>query len=281
MLVPGGHAGKVGLREHRLADATRADQRDQSMIAECAIEDTQVAVAADEATCVEARFRYGTCHRWCRFARRRNRQYARCGCSGPVDAFDARREAIAAARNRRDQLAAEHLAQGTDLRLQVVLLDDHIGPDEIHQLVFGNEAAGALDQRDQHVECARAERCGRAIDQQSPLVGLQLETTETQSRVRQLHNARYTRWCNRSLAGRITTRYGNAAARPSAEGRGAPKIARRLARLRSGEPAAHRCPRCRACCVGAAPAPCAVNRSRPRSAAAPARACTRRRRIRA
>ena len=50
------------------------------------------------------------------------------------------REAIAAAGDRRDRLRAEQLAQRADLHLQVVLLDHHVRPDQVEQLVLGHQA---------------------------------------------------------------------------------------------------------------------------------------------
>jgi hypothetical protein len=52
---------------------------------------------------------------------------------------------------------AEDLAQRRDLRRKVVLLDDQSGPDDIEELVLGDDSLAPVDQRDQDVEGSRAE----------------------------------------------------------------------------------------------------------------------------
>jgi hypothetical protein len=93
--------------------------------------------------------------------------------------FDRGREPVPAPRDGRDRLRPEHLAQGRDLHLQVVLLHDHVGPDEIDELGLPDDAVATLDQCQQQVERAGAERRGDAVDQHLPLAGADLEAAET------------------------------------------------------------------------------------------------------
>ena len=92
------------------------------------------------------------------------------------------REAIAAARDRRDRLRPEHLAQREHLHLQVVVLDDAAGPDEIEQLGARHRALAPLDQREQQIERASAELGRLAVDEQLPLGRQQREPVEAQRR---------------------------------------------------------------------------------------------------
>ena len=95
-------------------------------------------------------------------------------------AFDARREAVAAAGHGADQIATEHLAQGVHLHRDVALLDHEARPDTIEQLVLADQLAGPLGQDHQQVEGPCAERRRPAIDQQPSLDALQLEAAEAQ-----------------------------------------------------------------------------------------------------
>jgi hypothetical protein len=65
------------------------------------------------------------------------------------------------------------------LNLQVVLFDHKAGPDQIEQLVLGHQLAGALDQRQEHVESAGTKRRGAAVHQQPALIRLQLKRAKT------------------------------------------------------------------------------------------------------
>jgi hypothetical protein len=47
------------------------------------------------------------------------------------------------------------------------------------QLVLGHQLTGALDQRQQHVDCPMAELHGVAVVQQPALIGLQLKAAKT------------------------------------------------------------------------------------------------------
>jgi hypothetical protein len=89
------------------------------------------------------------------------------------------REPVAAAGARRDRAGAERLAQRGDLHLQVVLLDDDVGPHLGDQVVLGDELAGARDQRAQHVERAAAQRDGPSVRAEKlALRGAEVEVAE-------------------------------------------------------------------------------------------------------
>ncbi len=75
-------------------------------------------------------------------------------------------------------MRAQDLAQRRDLHLEVVLLDDQARPDAIEELVLGDDAVAAVDQREQHVEGAGAEHGGAAVDQQLPFGGPDLHRTK-------------------------------------------------------------------------------------------------------
>ena len=73
----------------------------------------------------------------------------------------------------------EDFSQRRYLNLQIVLFDDDLGPDAREQLVFGDKLAGALDQRQQHIECAGTGGHRLAIGQQAPLARLDNKAPET------------------------------------------------------------------------------------------------------
>src|SRR5262249_31947233 len=70
--------------------------------------------------------------------------------------------------------------QRRDLHEQGRFLDHDSGPHAIEQFVLGEERSGAIDQRDQQVERAGAQRDGRAVLEQASRVGLQLEGAEAE-----------------------------------------------------------------------------------------------------
>jgi hypothetical protein len=70
---------------------------------------------------------------------------------------NGQREAITATRNGADRIGTERLAQRGDLHLEVVLLDDQLGPHAVHQLGLRDGAVVVLHERDQGVERARTE----------------------------------------------------------------------------------------------------------------------------
>ena len=84
-------------------------------------------------------------------------------------------EAVAAPRYGGDGVGAEHLAQRRDLHREVVLLHHHAGPDPRQQLVLADHAIALLDQREQQVERAPAQRDRLAIGQQAALGRSQLQ----------------------------------------------------------------------------------------------------------
>ena len=74
-------------------------------------------------------------------------------------------EPVAAARNGGEGLRAEELSQCRYLHLEVVLLDDDSGPDELEQLVLGDDPVAALDERQQQIEGAGADGRGLPADE--------------------------------------------------------------------------------------------------------------------
>ena len=58
------------------------------------------------------------------------------------------------------------------------LLDHQAGPDHVEQLGLGDQALAPFDERQQHIESARAERDGLAVGEQTALDGQQLEAAE-------------------------------------------------------------------------------------------------------
>lgn len=69
------------------------------------------------------------------------------------------KELVAASRDRADQVAvrAQDGPQRRDVGLQVVFLDDPVGPYARHDRVFGDHRPARLDQCHQDIECADAE----------------------------------------------------------------------------------------------------------------------------
>ena len=148
-----------------LAHAAGAKQRDEPLRAQHRVELGAVGVAADE-----RRWRSRDCvdgvvtlpaRGGIDLDGRRPSGLLRCGmrrravrrCGG----VDGRREAVAASGHRGDGQRPEQLAQRQHVHLQVVLLDDEAGPDDLHQLVLGDDAVAPLDERDEEVEGAAAQ----------------------------------------------------------------------------------------------------------------------------
>jgi len=88
---------------------------------------------------------------------------------------NARREPVTPPRNGRNHLPAQQLAQGADLRGQVVLFHHQARPDTVEQLVLGEQRAGLFDEHPQQVEGSGAQDCRFAVHQQAALYRLQLE----------------------------------------------------------------------------------------------------------
>jgi hypothetical protein len=75
------------------------------------------------------------------------------------DRADLPGELVAASANRADQVAirSDGVAQRRDVGLQVVLLDDPVRPDAVHQRGLADDSPLPLDKRHQHIEAAPAE----------------------------------------------------------------------------------------------------------------------------
>lgn len=94
-------------------------------------------------------------------------------------AVQRQREAVAATGHRGDRVRPEQLAQREHLDLQVVVLDDPSGPDEVEQLGAGDRALAPLDEGEQQLERASADLRRPAVDEQLALGGQQDEAVES------------------------------------------------------------------------------------------------------
>ena len=56
-----------------------------------------------------------------------------------------------------DGVGAKDFAQGRHLHVQRCFLDYHLRPHTVEQFVLGDEVSGAIDERNQQIECARAQ----------------------------------------------------------------------------------------------------------------------------
>ena len=176
--------GEEVLREQRLAETAGADHADQTMPLDQRSQRAQVVVAAVQRRQLDRQVGALRRHLRRRALSRASRQDDDVGRGRVVVRLQRCDEAIAAPRHRRDQVAAEHLAQGADLRREVVLLHHEPGPDDVHQGVLADQLAGPLGQRQQQVEGAAADDCRHAVDEQAPLARLQLEAAEAHRRLR-------------------------------------------------------------------------------------------------
>ena len=94
----------------------------------------------------------------------------------------AAHEPVSLSRNGDDAVRSYELAQSGDMHLQVVLFHHHAGPDLPEEFGFGDEHAGAVHQRAQHVESAGAQ-CHRApVGEQLPLAHSQYEVVKSEFR---------------------------------------------------------------------------------------------------
>lgn len=66
------------------------------------------------------------------------------------------------------------------MHLQVVLLNDETGPDAVEQLGLGHRAAAPLDECQEQVERARAERRRLAFDEDEALARADLDACKTE-----------------------------------------------------------------------------------------------------
>ena len=93
---------------------------------------------------------------------------------------DLARELISAPGHRPDEMAigAEHLTQGGDLRREVVLLDDPVGPHAAHELVLAEDCAASVDEGHERLERPRAQLDRPAIGQQLAAMADDLESAK-------------------------------------------------------------------------------------------------------
>ena len=89
------------------------------------------------------------------------------------------REAIPATRHRDDRTLAEQFAQRMHLHGQVVVLDDAAFPDQVVQLGTRDHPIASLDQSEQEIERAAAQRRWLAVDQHLPLYRPDLHVPES------------------------------------------------------------------------------------------------------
>jgi hypothetical protein len=101
------------------------------------------------------------------------------------DRADLPDELVASSGHRADHFAvrSEGVAQGRDLDLQGVLLDDPVRPDAVHQRVLADDSLLPLDKRHQHIKGARTEV-------QRPTVGEKLAAMRPKLEVAELDDRR-------------------------------------------------------------------------------------------
>src|SRR5882672_3419452 len=75
------------------------------------------------------------------------------------------REPVSASRNCRNRAGPKNLSQGTDLHLQVVVLDHQARPYHTNELVLPNRAIAPLYERHQQVESAASQRCVMTVNE--------------------------------------------------------------------------------------------------------------------
>ena len=99
-------------------------------------------------------------------------------------AVDLGRKLVAASGHGTDQIAirTECGTQRRNLPLEIIFLDDPVGPHARHQRILGNHCAARLDQRHQHVESATAELDRSAAGEQLTAMRPQEETPERDAR---------------------------------------------------------------------------------------------------
>src|SRR5262245_43606639 len=104
---------------------------------------------------------------------------------------DVARELIAAPSDGADDppIGAEDLPQHRDLNLEVVLLDDAVGPDPTHELVLAQDRPAPLDQDQEGVERASAKLDGTTIDEELAAVRNDPEAAEFEGLRRIRHPA--------------------------------------------------------------------------------------------
>jgi hypothetical protein len=102
------------------------------------------------------------------------------------DCADLPSELVAASGKRADQVAirSEGVAQGRDLDLQAVLLDDPVRPDTVHQRVFADDSPLPLDKRHQHIKAAPAKVDRLTVGEELAAMRHDPETAELDDRRR-------------------------------------------------------------------------------------------------
>jgi hypothetical protein len=112
--------------------------------------------------------------------------YCRAGIGLRVSGYgaDFAGELVTASGHGTDQIAirTESGAQRRNLPLEIIFLDDPIGPHARHQRILRNHCATRLDQRHQHVEGATAELDRPAIGEQLAAMREKEETPERDAR---------------------------------------------------------------------------------------------------
>ena len=76
------------------------------------------------------------------------------------------RKAVAFAGDGSNGVGTEDLAQRRHLHVEVVLLDHQSRPRKVEQLVLGNHPLASLDESQQNIECALAQRRRLIVDQE-------------------------------------------------------------------------------------------------------------------
>ena len=107
---------------------------------------------------------------------------------------DRRDEAISLPRQRghisgAGLAVAQRLAKRSDMDSQAALIDRDPGPDPRHQVVLADDLAGLLDQHDENVERASAERKRPPRPLDKPLRHMQPERTEQDDFIRRYRGA--------------------------------------------------------------------------------------------
>ena len=62
--------------------------------------------------------------------------------------------------------------------IQVVLFDDGVGPDALHQLIFGEQTPGLLEEHAERVEHLVGQRNGLTLAQEAPFADVEPECAE-------------------------------------------------------------------------------------------------------
>lgn len=167
-------AAEQMLGQQRLADAAGADERDQAVARHQLGQGGQLLVTSEQRR--ELAWQMGlrpACRHRCGRRRLRGTVATACG--------QRSRETVAPARNGGDDVRAEQPTQRADLGRDIVLFHHQARPDEVKQLLLGDEVVAAPRQHDQHVKSPAAQRHGLAVDAQQTLIRVELEVVEAQA----------------------------------------------------------------------------------------------------